>query len=113
MSRRGAYGHAFSRRRPKYNAKKTVIDGIIFDSKREGAYYEELKVRQERGDIVFFLMQVPLRLPGGTKLVIDFVEWHDDGTCHFVDVKGFITDVFKLKRREVEHHYPFTIEIVK
>ena len=96
----------------KYNAKPTVVDGIRFDSKKEAGYYSELKLRQQAGEILFFLRQVPIHLPGGTKLVIDFQEFHTDGTVHFVDTKGVITDVFKIKKREVEAHYPFEIEIV-
>ena len=96
----------------KYNAKPTVVDGIRFDSQKEARYYSELKLRQQAGEILFFLRQVPIHLPGGTKLVIDFQEFHSDGTVHFVDVKGVMTDVFKIKKREVETQYPFEVEIV-
>ena len=67
---------------------------------------------QQAGEILCFLRQVPIHLPGGTKLVIDFQEFHSDGTVHFVDVKGVMTDVFKIKKREVETQYPFDVEIV-
>jgi len=33
----------------KYNARKTVVDGITFDSKREAEYYCELKLRVRAG----------------------------------------------------------------
>lgn len=103
--------HSF--RRAKYNAKPTVVDGIRFDSKREASYYSKLKLEQEGGKVLFFLRQVPLHLPGGTKLVIDFLEFHTDGTARFVDVKGVVTDVFKIKKREVEAFYPIEVEIEK
>ena len=99
-------------KRNKYNAKPTVVDGIRFDSKREAEYYNALKLRVKTGDVLFFLRQVPIHLPGGTKLVIDFLEFHTDGSVHFVDAKGKETDSFRIKRREVEHHYPFEIELV-
>lgn len=35
----------------KYNAKKTVIDGITFDSKKEAARYSELLMLQKAGHI--------------------------------------------------------------
>jgi hypothetical protein len=104
------FRHNFKRH--KYNAKPTEVDGIRFDSKKEAEYYSTLKLRVKAGDVLFFLRQVPIHLPGGTKLVIDFLEFHADGSVHFVDVKGHETDAFKIKRREVEHHYPFEIELV-
>jgi len=97
----------------KYQAKPTVVDGIRFDSKGEARYYQELKLRQQAGEIVFFLRQVPFHLPGGTKLVVDFQEFHKDGSVHFVDFKGMETEAFKIKKREVEAAYPVTIEVVK
>jgi len=69
-----------------------------------------LKMRVKVGEVVFFLRQVPIHLPGGTKLVIDFLEFWADGSCHFVDVKGRPTPAYKIKKREVEYHYPIEIE---
>ena len=95
----------------KYGAKPTTVDGIRFDSKREAAYYVRLKLRVQCGEVRYFLRQVPLHLPGGTRLVVDFLEVHADGALHYIDVKGRETAAFKIKRREVEHHYPITIEL--
>jgi hypothetical protein len=98
--------------RHKYRAIRTELDGIKFDSKKEGAYYLRLKDRVEAGEVVFFLRQSPIHLPGGVKYVVDFLEFHADGTVHFVDVKGMQTEVFKAKKRMVESLYPIEIEIV-
>lgn len=38
-------------KRNKYGAKKTVVDGITFDSKREAQVYGELKLREKAGEI--------------------------------------------------------------
>lgn len=106
--------HNFSPRRPhKYRAKAVEVDGFRFDSKREARYYINLKLRKEAGEVLTFLRQVPIHLPGGTILRIDFLEFHADGSVHFVDVKGVATEAFKIKKREVEALYPFTIEVVK
>lgn len=96
----------------KYNAKKTEIDGIRFDSKKEARYYQELLLRQRAGEIVFFLRQVPFHLPGNVRHVIDFVEFHTDGTVHIVEVKGYDTPQGKMKRKMVEDVYPVKIELV-
>ncbi len=97
----------------KFHAKPRVVDGIRFPSTLEARYYQQLKIRQRAGEIVFFLRQVPIHLPGGTKLVIDFLEFHSDETVHFVDTKGYETNSFKVKKREVEAAYPFIIEVKK
>ena len=51
-------------------------------------------------------------MPGQTRLVVDFLEFHADGSVHFVDAKGVQTETFKLKQRQVEDLYPFDIEVV-
>lgn len=96
----------------KFSAVRTVTDGIKFDSKKEAAYYEQLKIRQQAGDIVFFLRQVPLHLPGNVRYVVDFVTFNTDGTVHFIDVKGMRTPVYIAKKKMVEATYPIEIEEV-
>ena len=96
----------------KYKAKPTVRDGIRFDSKKEAKYYDELKIRVAAGEVLFFLRQVPFHLPDGVKMVIDFLEFRTDGTVHVVDVKGYKTDVYKIKKRMVEALYPEDVEEV-
>ncbi len=95
----------------KYGNKRTVIDGITFDSKKEANYYLQLKARQQAGEVVMFLRQVPIGLPGGVKYVIDFQVFLADGSVEWVDVKGHRTDTYKLKKRQVEALYP--IEIIE
>lgn len=100
---------AASVKRSKYGSTITTVDGIRFDSKKEAAYYEQLKLRQRGGEVHFWLRQVPVHLPGGTKYVLDFVVFLKTGEVQFVDVKGRETKEFRIKKREVEHHYPFRI----
>ena len=99
-------------RKHKFNAVKTELDGINFDSKKEAKYYTELKLRMKAGEVVFFLRQVPLDLPGKVKYRIDFQEFHSDGTVHFIDVKGKKTDMYIAKKKMVEALYPIEIEEV-
>lgn len=97
----------------KYHNQPTVVDGIRFDSKREARYYEELKLRRAAGEVTYWLRQVPLHMPGGTRYVVDFLVFFSDGRAPaYVDVKGRETQVFRLKRREIQHHYPIRIELV-
>ena len=97
-------------KRSKYGAIPTVVDDIRFDSKLEARLYESLKARKLAGEVSFFLRQVPIHLPGGTKLVVDFLVFFTDGRPpEFLDAKGKETQVFKVKRREVEAAYPIQI----
>ncbi|MCP1376019.1 DUF1064 domain-containing protein [Dyella lutea] len=95
----------------KYRNQVTVVDGIRFDSKREARYYEQLKLRKQAGEVSYWLRQVPVHLPGGTRYVLDFLVFFTEPgrDPEYVDVKGRETPVFRLKKREVEHHYPFRI----
>jgi hypothetical protein len=96
-------------KRNKYGAMATHVNGIRFDSKREARYYEELCLRVAAGEVRYFLRQVPLHLPGGTRLVVDFMEVMATGQIRYVDVKGRETPAFKIKRREIEAIYPIRI----
>jgi hypothetical protein len=97
----------------KFKAKPVTDDGHHFPSKLEWSYYRSLKLRVASGEVLFFLRQVPLHLPGGVKYVVDFLEFHSDGNVRFVDAKGMETAEFKAKKKMVEALYPIEIEIVK
>lgn len=104
--------HNFRSPKNKYGAKKTVVDGIKFDSQKEARYYQQLKIRQRAGEVVGFLRQVPIHLPcreGDTPVImrIDFQEFHADGTVHFVDVKGQATQSWENKRKIAHAVYPW------
>lgn len=94
----------------KFRAKPSSVDGIHFASQKERNYYENLKLRQAGGDIVFFLMQVPFRLSGGIRYLCDFAIFEKDGTVRFVDVKGMRTREYITKKKLVEATYPVQIE---
>jgi hypothetical protein len=97
----------------KYRAKICIVDGIKFRSIKEADYYNSLKILQKVGKITYFLRQVPFDLPGNVKYFIDFMVVYPDKTICYIDVKGFETPMFKLKKKQVEALYPIKIEIVK
>lgn len=88
----------------KYNAKKTYVDGIAFDSKKEAKRYQELKLLERGGVISDLDYQVKFELipkQEGERpcyYVADFV-YTENGKKVVEDVKGFRTDVYKLKRK--------------
>ncbi len=105
--------HNFKKRH-KYNAKATEVDGYKFDSKAEANYYTLLKVQEIEGSIVGMLRQVPLHLAPGVTYRMDFLIFYSDGTCEGVEVKGFETPEWKIKKKLIEKEYPWlTLKIVK
>ena len=46
----------------KYGARKTVVDGIMFDSNKEAQRYRELKLLEKAGKIADLQLQVPFEL---------------------------------------------------
>jgi hypothetical protein len=95
--------------RHKFGNKIVEHDEKNFHSKAELKRYLALKVLQEKGDVLFFLTQTPFHLPGKTKYVADFMVFWTDGLVTIEDVKGFKTDMYKLKKKQVESLYPITI----
>ena len=109
----------------KYHSKKTVIDGITFDSRKEAERYSELKLLERCGAISNLELQkvyelIPAqyemyerygkngqRLKDGKKCIekscvykADFV-YIDNETGQQVveDVKGFRTKEYKIKKK--------------
>ena len=97
------------KQRTKYNAVLTECEGIKFQSKKEAHYFLDLKARMYIGEVKYFLRQVPFDLVGGVKYRVDFMEVWSDGSVHYIDVKGFRTQTYKIKRRMVEASYPIKI----
>ena len=97
----------------KYGNKKTVVDGITFDSIAESIYYQNLKILVSTGFVKYFLRQVQFDLPGGVKYKCDFKVAWKGGAIEYVDVKGHVTAMFKLKKKQVEAIYPIKIKCVK
>ena len=97
--------------RHKFKAKPQEYDGIKFPSKAEAKRYLELKVLQEKGEVLFFLRQVPFHLAGGVKYVCDFMIFWADGSVTVEDVKGMKTPLYVAKKKMVESTYP--VEIIE
>lgn len=79
----------YGRRKSKYNAKKTNIDGNTFDSEKEANYYCELKNRLQAKDIKGFCLQPVFILAPGLKYKADFIVFNNDNTTEIIDVKRF------------------------
>jgi hypothetical protein len=88
----------------KYHAKKTVVDGIIFQSRKEAKRYQELKLMQRAGLISDLRRQVKYELipkqqgERAVSYIADFV-YTEDGKTVVEDVKGVRTPVYKIKKK--------------
>ncbi|USG64021.1 DUF1064 domain-containing protein [Brevibacillus ruminantium] len=103
-------------KRSKYKNKKTVVDGITFDSKAESEYYLVLKEMLAAGEIkdmrlqpVYVLQEKCVR--NGKKLQAitykaDFEVLHLNGTLEVIDIKGEETEAFKIKAKMFQYKYP-------
>ena len=95
-------------RASKYHAKKTVVDGIQFDSTKEAKQYTRLRDMERAGKIQGLRLQVPFELlPSfecdgvkyrGMKYIADFV-YYRDGKQVVEDCKGVKTAEYKLKKK--------------
>lgn len=111
------------RQRSKYRNKKVQLDGHTFDSKAEARYYQQLKLMERAGEILFFRLQPRYRLLDGFEkhgkkhrpidYVADFEVHHKDGSIEVVDIKGYKTDVFRIKEKMFNKKYPHKLTILK
>jgi hypothetical protein len=97
--------------RHKFGSKITVRDGLKFRSKKEARYYDELKLKQKAGIVLFFLRQPRFDLPGGVTAYLDFQVFYSDGRIEFIDVKGMRTKSFVRNKKMIEALYP--IEVIE
>lgn len=111
--------HKFlNKKKNKYNAIKVRLDGITFDSKKESEYYLNLKLLA-RGGLIRDLECHPsyqIVWPSGGEICrveLDFTFYDiEKGCVRFIDVKGFPTEVSKIKRKLLEAQNKITVEWV-
>ena len=110
------------RRRSKYGAVRTTVDGIAFASKAEARRYRELRLLERAGEIRDLELQPAINLdaPGGPARVgvyrADFryyrrtpAGWADT----WEDVKGVMTPLCRWKLAHVKAQYGMDVQIVR
>lgn len=105
----------------KYHNRKTIVDGITFDSKAEAERYMELKRLELIGVIKGLELQKTYRLckgrwengkPFSISYKADFV-YTLDGDVIVEDVKGYRTEAYQLKKKLRRAVYGIEITEVK
>ena len=111
-----------AKRKHKYNAQKATADSIEFDSKHERDYYLYLKKQKQEGNLKDFELQPSFELQPKFKkkgqlirainYKADFKVYMNDGQIVIIDVKGFETPDFKLKKKLFEYKYDYSLNLV-
>lgn len=90
----------------KYHSKSTAYAGNVYHSKLEAGYAQELDLRIKAKDIKSWDRQVKLdlKIDGQhiTNYYIDFIIHHNDGSREFTEVKGFETELWRMKWKILE-----------
>lgn len=109
-------------KKSKYSSAKTDIDGIRFDSKKEAEFYAELKLREKAGEISHlrlqprYLLQEAFKYNGKQHREIEYVadfEYIENGETVVVDVKGFKTAVYMLKKKLFLYKYGDKVKFIE
>lgn len=101
----------------KYKNIKVTVDNHKFDSKKESRRYIELKLMERCGLIKNLELQKSFELQPKFKknnktyrainYIADFVYYDIEKEQIVIeDVKGFRTDVYKIKKKLFEYKYP-------
>ena len=97
----------------KFGAHKCQRGEIKFSSKLERSVHDLLTSLKESGKLLFFLSQVPIRIGGGHKYLLDFMVFTPTD-CYFFFVlgRGIDLPLGKLKRHQAEEILGVEIHVV-
>jgi hypothetical protein len=97
----------------KYKNTAIMVDGFRFDSKLEADWYKNLKAQRERGEVAWFIRQVPFDVAPSVRYFVDFLVVYAGGGIQLQEVKGYMTPLAKVKITVVEERYGVIIRILK
>jgi len=101
----------------KYNNKKTSYNGHYYDSMLEANYAMYLDILVKAKVVDHWEGQVVKRLDVNGKTVctyrLDFEVYYTNGKVEYVEVKGFWTDVARIKVKLFEALENVTVTVVK
>lgn len=100
------------KKRTKYNSTRVINREVKFDSTLEASYYEHVLMLERTKILSYHLRQVPFRLPGGVKYLVDFALFYPNGMVRYVDVKGVLTQTSRIKIKQVQAIFPVVIELM-
>ncbi|MDX0530767.1 DUF1064 domain-containing protein [Sinorhizobium medicae] len=102
----------------KYRNKKTTVDGVKFDSKREAEFYSSLKQLERAGQVYEVELQKPYALTVNGQLVCTYkadFAFYDaiQKRNRVVDIKGVATKDFVIKKKLMRAVFGIDVEVVR
>lgn len=106
----------------KFGNRASDYNGIIYDSAFEAEYAQELDLRMKANDIAGWKRQVKISIDIKEYHICnyfcDFEIEHNDGSLELVEVKGFETEIYRMKKKLLEavwlpEHPEYTYTVVK
>lgn len=90
-------------RKSKYGNIPKVFLGKVYDSQNEALFARDLELRKKAKDIKDYERQVSFSIGINNEhicyYIADFVVTNNNGSKDVVEIKGFETEVFKIKWR--------------
>ena len=103
----------------KYGNRKTVVDGITFDSLKEASRYKDLKIMERSGQISMLTLQPKFTLvtsqrnaDGKTERPVVYIGdflYQENGHWIIEDVKGMKTPEYVIKRKLMLERHGITV----
>ena len=96
----------------KFNSRRTEVDGIVFDSKKEAGRYQELSLLVKAGQISDLELQVVYPMIVNKHKVCSYradFRYKENGKTVVEDVKGVRTALYILKKKLLRACYGIDI----
>lgn len=98
----------------KFGAIRTTVKGRSYSSKLEAKYALYLNECQKSGKLLFYLEQVPFKLPASLTYKLDFMEFWSDERIVLTEVKGMETKEWITRYKLFQETYPYLeLNIIK
>ncbi|KQQ72948.1 hypothetical protein ASF70_15895 [Rhizobium sp. Leaf321] len=113
------HGKRREKKTNKFGAKRTVVDGVTFDSKRESEVYSDLKNLERAGRISGLVLQRKFELIVNGQIIgtyradFCFIDHDQDGRFRTIDVKDVVTKDFKRVQKIIKAAYNIDVEVQK
>ena len=86
-------------KRSKYGNKRTLYQGVVYDSQKEASRAVELDLLKRTGEVLCWMPHVVFPLSKGVSYEADFVVVYADWHVEVEDVKGVKTQAYRIKKK--------------
>jgi hypothetical protein len=99
----------YQQRGNKYGAKTTEYGRVLYHSKKEAGFARDCDLRVKAGELIGWDRQVKISLDIGEfhicNYYCDFFLHYANGKKQLVEIKGYMTEIYRLKRKILEATY--------